>query len=73
MGRSKMAIDTKQLQQIPAVDTLLRESELVSLNERLAHETMIALIREAIDSARAGYLAGTDDAEFVNSPGKEEM
>jgi len=62
-----MAIDTKMLQQIPAVDILLREPELSPLNERLAHETMIALIREAIDSARAGYLAGTLTSEDLKS------
>ncbi len=62
-----MSVDPKQLQRIPAVDSLLLDGALADLRDKFAHETMIALIREAVDLARSGYLAGDLTAEDLDA------
>jgi len=52
----------KSLRRLPAVDLLLREPALAAARARLAHETVVGLIREVLDEARAGLLAGREEA-----------
>ena len=63
-----MTIDKRHLQRIPAVDALLALPELADLRERLSHQVLIGLIREALDQARHGFLRGELSPDELDGP-----
>jgi len=67
-----MTAREKSLRRLPAVDALLREPALAGARARLAHETIVALVREVLAEARADLLTGRGERPLAAAALAEE-
>ncbi len=64
-GDSQMKLDRSRLRCIPAVDALLQEPELQGLLGRLAHHTVVGLVREVLAETRRDLLSCDPEPDAV--------